>query len=299
MPRSDLPTRRAGSLPIIPVPEADELLSSWLARTAAIYMAKPSSLLEQIGCVETNPALLDRRPEQSDIDIVATSLRRRRDEIVEMTFSGVALEALEFVTHSKPGLRCYKCCAEFGARGLHGIIMRRWHVTVATTCRRCREFLRPSRHRIGAIVNDAIRDEEFRSIHTHVCRAIERGANDRPAMAAVSRGLRALAAPIPTKGKTRNAARRRGQLPESVNRPPPLIWQMIDMARFRRVARDYGGWAPPMGRPFATWPPVGQIAATLGLHAIAQCSSTWGFLCDVNLVEAQDNFHVKRLLGLI
>jgi len=280
------------------VPEADELLSSWLARTTAIYDAKPSSLLEQIGCLETNPLILDRRPEQTDIDILVLSLRRKRTDIAEMTFADVASEALEFISHGAPGLRCYKCCAEFAARGLHGVVMRRWHVIVATNCRRCGEFLRPSRHRVGTIINGAIRDEEFRSIHTHVCRAIDNGANDGLAMAAVSRGMRALAAPIPTKGKARTVARRRGRLPESVDRPPPLLWQMIDMARFRSMARDYGSWAPPSNRPFATWPPVGQIAATLGLHAMAQCPSTWGFLCDVNLVDYDDDFHVRQLLGL-
>lgn len=287
-----------GPLPIIPEPEVDEILSSWLKRVAAVYNAQPSSLLEQIGCFETDPLMLDRRPEPADIEVIALSLRRKRTEIVDMTFSGVASEALEFVTHRRPGLRCYKCCAEFGARGLHGVVMRRWHVTVATNCRRCGEFLRPSRHRVGAIIHDAIRDEEFRSIHTHVCRAIEMGTEDRLAMAAVSRGLRELSAPIPINRKARSVARRRGRLPDSVDCPPPLLWQLIDMARFRRLACDYGRWAPPCGRPFAAWPPVGQIATTLGLHALAQCPSTWGFLCDVNLVECDDDFHVRQLLRL-
>jgi hypothetical protein len=95
-----------------------------------------------------------------------------------------------------------------------------------------------------------MRDEEFRSIHKNVCYAIERGADDGPAMAAVRRGMRALAAQIPIKRKTRTVARRRGKLPDSVERPPPLLWQMIDMARFRRIAGSYKGWALPSNRPF-------------------------------------------------
>ena len=97
-----------GPLPIIPEPEVDEILSSWLKRVAAVYNAQPSSLLEQIGCFETDPLMLDRRPEPADIEVIALSLRRKRTEIVDMTFSGVASEALEFVTHRRPGLRCYK-----------------------------------------------------------------------------------------------------------------------------------------------------------------------------------------------
>ncbi len=294
---SNLPSRRVGPLPIIPEPETDEILSSWLTRIAAVYGTKLSSLLEQIGCLETNPYLLDRRPTQRDIDIIALSLRRQSSAIVEMTFSGIAPEALDFVSRAAPVLRCYKCCAEFGARGLHGVVMRRWHVNVATNCRRCGDFLRPSRRRVGAVISDAIRDEEFRSIHNDVCRAIERNVDDGLTMAAVRRGMRALAAPVPTNGKARTVARRRGALPNSVQKPPPLLWQMVDLARFRRTARNYRRWAPS-SHAFAAWPPVGQIAAILGLHALAQCPSTWGFLCDVNLVDYDDDFHVRRMLDI-
>jgi hypothetical protein len=74
---------------------------------------------------------------------------------------------------------------------------------------------------------------------------------------------------------------------------------VIDMARFQRIAGNYKGWAPPSTRPFASWPPVGQLAATLGLHALAQCPFTWGFLCDVNLVECDDDLHLRRVLGFL
>jgi hypothetical protein len=48
---------------------------------------------------------------------------------------------------------------------------------------------------------------------------------------------------------------------------------MIDMTRIRKIARNYKGWSPLSNRPFASWPPVGQVAATLGLHALAQCAA--------------------------
>ncbi len=51
-----------------------------------------------------------------------------------------------------------------------------------------------------------------------------------------------------------------------------------------------------MNGPLPT--PVGQIAAILGLHALAQCPSTWGFLCDVNLVDYDDDFHLRRMLDI-
>jgi hypothetical protein len=295
--RSSIPSRRFGPLPIIIEPEVDELLSSFLKRTAAIYNTKAISLLEQIGCLETNLSSLNRRPERADIEILALSLRKESTDIAAMTFADAAVKALEFVTHGAPALKCHKCSADFGLRGVHGVVMRRWHVTVATNCRRCGGFLRPARHRIGAVVNDAIRDEEFCSIHRHVCRAIERGIDDSGAMAAVGRSMRALAAPIPISGKVRNVSRRMGRLPNGVRVPPPLLWQLIDMSRFRGKVREYRHWMPT-SRPFAAWPPVGQIAATLGLHALAQSPATFGFLSDVNLVECEDALRIRGLLDL-
>jgi hypothetical protein len=59
----------------------------------------------------------------------------------------------------------------------------------------------------------------------------------------------------------------------------------------------YQYWRPPDGRPYAAWPPAGQIAATLGLTVLASAGmAMWGLLADLGLVEHGDRLVVKDLL---
>ena len=66
MSRPVLVTRRPGPLPQIPLAETDEILSSWLSRSAALYHARPEALLEQIGVTELSPLVLDRHGAQAE-----------------------------------------------------------------------------------------------------------------------------------------------------------------------------------------------------------------------------------------
>jgi hypothetical protein len=60
----------------------------------------------------------------------------------------------------------------------------------------------------------------------------------------------------------------------------------------------YQYWRPPDGRPYATWPPAGQGAATLGLTVLAAAGmAMWGLLVDLGLVEHGDRLVVKDLLN--
>jgi hypothetical protein len=56
MRRSRIPPRRPGPLPEILLAENDEVLSSWLTRSAAFYRVRPETLLEQLGISEVVPA---------------------------------------------------------------------------------------------------------------------------------------------------------------------------------------------------------------------------------------------------
>src|SRR5208337_3244295 len=62
MRRAWIPPRRPGPLPEILLAENDEVLSSWLTRLAALYRARPETLLEQLGISEVVPAVLDNGP---------------------------------------------------------------------------------------------------------------------------------------------------------------------------------------------------------------------------------------------
>src|SRR3954451_2346432 len=77
-------------------------------------------------------------------------------------------------------------------------------------------------------------------------------------------------------------ARNRGRLPWCPDRTFPLLWQLIGTSQLRPHTHDYRSWRPPAARPYATWPRVGQIAATVGLHVLAQTEmAMWSLLADL------------------
>ena len=54
---------------------------------------------------------------------------------------------------------------------------------------------------------------------------------------------------------------------------------------------------PPDARPYAAWPPAGQIAATTGLTALAAAGmAKWDVLADLGL-EHGDHLVVKDILS--
>jgi hypothetical protein len=60
----------------------------------------------------------------------------------------------------------------------------------------------------------------------------------------------------------------------------------------------YQYWRPPDARPYATWPPAGQIAAVVGLTVLAQAGmAMWGLLADLRLVEHGDELVLKDILS--
>src|SRR3954451_10307955 len=86
MSRPVLATRRPGPLPQIPLAETDEILSSWLSRSAALYHAGPEALLEQIGVTELSPPVLDRHGAQADVERLAVALYSSPEAIRQMSF---------------------------------------------------------------------------------------------------------------------------------------------------------------------------------------------------------------------
>src|SRR5208337_274905 len=99
MRRSWIPPRRPGPLPEILLAEDDEVLSSWLTRSAALYRARPETLLEQLGISELVPTVLDLRVLPMDLERLSVAMRSSPEAIRRMTFTGELPEALEFVAH--------------------------------------------------------------------------------------------------------------------------------------------------------------------------------------------------------
>jgi hypothetical protein len=137
MSRPILPPRRPGPLPEIPLAENDEILSSWLSRSAALYRARPEALLEQVGLTELSPAILERQGTPADLDRLSAAMYSSPQAIRRMSFAGQPREALELVAHRAPLWTCRQCAEEFISRGLAQIRLRQWFIAVASICRRC------------------------------------------------------------------------------------------------------------------------------------------------------------------
>jgi hypothetical protein len=110
--------------------------------------------------------------------------------------------------------------------------------------------------------------------------------------------MRALAAPLPTAPRAFYRARKRGRLPDYHGQTPPLLWQLVGTKQLRRHAHNYRYWRPPAHRPYAAWPLVGQIAATVGWTVLEQASlEIWDQLNALGLVEYRDQLIVKEILA--
>ena len=105
--------------------------------------------------------------------------------------------------------------------------------------------------------------------------------------------------PVPTDNQVLYRARNRGRLPCCPGKTPPLLWQLVGTRQLRRHAQSYRYWRPPVDRPYAAWPLVGQIATTVGLTVLAQAGmATWCLLRDLGLVDTGDELAVKDILGV-
>jgi hypothetical protein len=292
-----IPPRRPGPLPEILLAETDEILSSWLMRSAALYRVRPQTLLEQLGLSENVPVDLDRRARPMDLERLAVALRSSPEVIRRMTFTGESPEALEFVAHRLPLWTCRRCVAEFVERELAQVRLRTWFIAAASRSLRCGGLLTPARARASGALHNIIADGEpyefYASVRDRIAHAFEAG---RP-VGAVTRAMRALAAPVPTNNRVRYVARNRGRMPSCPHRVPPLLWQLAGTRNLRQLMQGYQYWRPPDARPYAAWPPAGQIAAMVGLAVLATAGmAMWGLLADLRLVEHGDELVVKDIL---
>lgn len=298
MSRFGLPPRPPGPLPEIPPAEADEILSSWLSRTAAVYRARPETLLEQVGVIEIAPAILDRDATPTDLERLAVAMRSSPQAIQRMSFTGQPREALEFVAHRAPLWTCPRCAREFADRGPVPIKLRQWFVAVASWCRRCGGRLVLTRTFTARAIDAIIAAGELYEQHALVCQRLASAFDTERPIGAITRAMRALAAPLPTNKQALYRARNRGQLPCCPDQAPPLLWQLAGTERLRRHAHSYRYWRPPGHRPYAAWPLVGQIAMTVGLAVLTQAGmEMWGILRDLGLVDPDDELVVRDILA--
>src|SRR5271165_6442936 len=243
-----IPPRRPGPLPEILLAENDEVFSSWLTRSAALYRARPETLLEQLGISEVVPAVLDRRALPMDLERLSVAVRSSPEAIRRMTFTDETPEALEFVAHRFPLWTCRRCASEFMARDLAQAHLRTWFIAVASRCRRCGGQLTPVRARASRALHNIIADGEPYEIHARVLDRLGFAFETGRPVGAITRAMKALAAPVPTDKRARYIARNRGRLPCGPDRVPPLLWQLAGTRKLRRLMHGYQCWRPPLRR---------------------------------------------------
>lgn len=130
-------SRRHGRLPIVTVPEKDELMSSWLRRAAATYGTNARAMLEQLGTIAIDPATFDWAAPPGDIQLLADALGTDKSDLVQRSFAGIPRAGLMFVSMGTAAKTCAACEAEFARRGLGKIVLHRWKIAVALHCGRC------------------------------------------------------------------------------------------------------------------------------------------------------------------
>jgi hypothetical protein len=280
--------RRAGRLPIVSRPEIDELLSSWLGRTAAFYGAKPSALLAQLETSTTDIPAVDWAASPDDVAKVAMALGTTRSDIIQRSFVGIPTSALMFIETGAVGRICPPCHAEFTQRGMQGIVLLHWKLAVASRCGRCGNNLhgvqaRP-RHRLTGWQPPA----EMEEGRDDVFNIVRINMYDQTSMAVVERLFQAVARPIRWPASSHRDARCR-----SIGNGPALMW------RHPAVQAVVSRRATPLCRRqanFASWPEAEQtIAAACVQHLATAPAQLWVDLKRLGLIQTGDTTLARHL----
>lgn len=265
-------------LPVVPRPLADELLSSWLARTSSHYRTTAKELLEQIGCIETSLEILDRSAGTADLAVLAFALHVELTALLDISFNAVPEPVLNFISPWAKLRECPRCSVEFRMRGTTAAL-RQWCVAFAVTCRRCGQSLTPCQWHCRWAKEDAT-VVEGRS--GRLCTALEPGLRDVATVAALTRIMTALATPLPvaSRGRSHRADR-------------PLLWRS---PFYRREVGSKTRAADP-GRPFACWSIPAQLSAICLLEDVVGDDHAWQQIADRELVGGDDRNVIRDLLG--
>ena len=129
-------------LPIVPSPALDERLSSWLSRTADLYLVSPGELCAHVGLASDALPGLDLEPGDGAIAVLSWATGFTVAKLVSLTYrdipalarSLVNLESLDF---------CPTCATRAGTRRAGAIqsgAVRRYGVVIFAGCCRWRRL---------------------------------------------------------------------------------------------------------------------------------------------------------------
>lgn len=283
-----LAPRRASRLPIVPRPETDELLSSWLKRTAGAYGTNAGALLAQLGSTETDPETFDWAAGADDLQNVAVALGTSTSDITQRSFAGITRPGLMFISTGAPAKTCAPCQAEFVRRGLATVVLQRWKVAVALHCARCDGPLTSVLKAQSGALSGLPVPEYLEEVRNDVFHIVGMAIYDRIEAPVTERLFRAVSTPIRRPRSPLGA-----QKNATLGSGPALMWRTIDMK--------------PMGlagtRPlfnyrsnFAAWPEFVQAAAAASARQMATApAATWVDLKKMRRVLPGDTKIARRL----
>jgi hypothetical protein len=88
-------------------------------------------------------------------------------------------------------------------------------------------------------MRDIVADGEPYELYAVVRDRLASAFENRRPVGAVTRAMRALAAPVPTNARVRYIARKRGRMPIGPDRTPPLLWHLAGTRQLRQLMHGY------------------------------------------------------------
>lgn len=283
-------SRHSGRLPIVPAPESDELMSSWLRRVASAYATNLRTLLEQLGMTQTNPATFDWAAEARDLEVVAIALGTTRGDLMRRSFVGMPRAGLMFVSLHSAAKICPRCQAEFASRGLDKVVLHQWKIAVATHCGRCNRRLASTYSLQRQPLHDLRHSGYPDPPQQDVFHVVGMAMYDHLEAPIVERLFRAVATPICWPKSPGAAAS-----PTFIADGPAIMWRLWNQ---ERPAIDRAVPRHPIKRNFAAWPPFVQIVAADAVGKFALRSAVdWMELEKLGLLQTGDAEVARRLFS--
>jgi hypothetical protein len=127
-------------LPLI-APVNDELLTSWLDRTALLHGLERQQLLAWAGCHEVTPRSIDEDASPSDVTAIARLMRTCEGQIVARTHKWLGELRSQTISPMRLGIDCARCSGNL--KVLHGasVKLKSWSEAWRIRCASCGDIL--------------------------------------------------------------------------------------------------------------------------------------------------------------
>ena len=162
------------SLPYVTEPCPDELLSSWLRRTAAEYGVSFEQLAQHVGLSRTKPADIDHDLSPDEVGQLAGAMRVERAEVRRRLHPPLRPPARSLRARRAPIQVCATCRTRHLASYAHPVVLRAWFEFWRVECQACQSLLSSLRKLVLDRCNPA---REYPNWFSGIMPAARRGAD--------------------------------------------------------------------------------------------------------------------------